>query len=231
MLDPAGRVVMVSGASRGIGRAVVERLLAAGFLVSAGVRDARGLAGTDRLAVQRYDADSVPSAAAWVDATLARFGALHGLVNAAGINPKAALMDPDETALDAMWLVNVKAPMRLIRLALPHLQACGDGRVVNLSSLSGKRVRNPNVGYALTKFAMVALTHAVRREGWEHGVRATAVCPGFVATDMTADVTALPRAAMTQPADLAALIEMLLRLPGNAAVAELLVNCRHEDML
>jgi len=164
-----------------------------------------------------------------VDAILAR-GALHGLVNAAGINPEAALMDSDETALDAMWLVNVKAPMRLIRLALPHLQACGDGRVV-LSSLSGKRVRNPNVGYALTKFAMVALTHAVRREGWEHGVRATPVCPGFVATDMTADVTALPRAAMTQPADLAALIEMLLRLPGNAAVAELMVNCRHEDML
>lgn len=147
-----------------------------------------------------------------MDATLAR-GALHGLVNAAGINPKAALMGPDETALDAMWLVNVKAPMRLIRLALPHLQACGDGRVV-LSSLAGKRVRNPNVGYALTKFAMVALTHAVRRKGWEHGVRATAVCPGFVATDMTADVTALPRAAMTQPADLAALMRCCSACPA-----------------
>ena len=231
MLDPAGRVVMVSGASRGIGRAVVERLVAAGFQVSAGVRDARGLAGTDRLLVRRYDAESLDSAGDWLGATLERFGALHGLVNAAGINPKAPLMAADEAALDAMWLVNVKAPLRLIRLVMPHLQACGAGRVVNLSSLSGKRVRNPNAGYALTKFAMVALTHAVRREGWEHGVRATAVCPGFVATDMTAGVTAVPRGAMTQPSDLAALIQVLLCLPNTAAVAELLVNCRHEDML
>ena len=231
MLDPAGRVVMVSGASRGIGRAVVDGLLASGFQVSAGVRDARGLAGSDRLLVRRYDAESIGSAEAWVDATVARFGVLHGLVNAAGINPAAPLTSADETPLDAMWLVNVKAPMRLIRLAMPHLQACGTGRVVNLSSLSGKRVRNPNVGYALTKFAMVALTHAVRREGWEHGIRAAALCPGFVATDMTAGVTALPRAAMTQPADLAALVETLMRLPNTAAVAELLVNCRHEDML
>ncbi len=230
MLDPSGRVVMVSGASRGIGRAVVERLLAVGFQVSAGVRSPRGLTGTDRLMVQRYDAEDTASAAAWVAATVERFGALHGLVNAAGINPKSPLMDPDEDALDAMWLVNVKAPMRLIRLAMPHLKACGTGRVANLSSLSGKRVRNVNVGYALTKFAMVALTHAVRREGFDDGVRATAVCPGFVATDMTADA-AWPRDGMTRPEDLAVLIETLMRLPNTALVAELLVNCRLEDTL
>lgn len=231
MLDSADCVIMVSGASRGIGRAVVERLLASGFRVSAGVRAPRGLAGSERLLVQRYDAERVDSAEAWIAATVERFGAIHGLVNAAGINPKALLTDADEAPLDAMWLVNVKAPMRLIRLALPQLKACGEGRVVNLSSMSGKRVRNVNVGYALTKFAMVALTHAVRREGWEQGVRATAVCPSFVATDMTSDVTTWPRERMTQPADMATLIETLLCLPNTATVAELLVNCRLEDML
>jgi len=231
MLEPRGRVVMVSGASRGIGRAVVDRLLAAGFQVSAGIRDARGLVDGSALLVHRYDAESVASAEAWVDATAARFGVVHGLVNAAGINPVASLMEADETPLDTMWLVNVKAPMRLIRLAMPHLRACGTGRVINLASLSGKRVRNPNVGYAMTKFALVALTHAVRREGWDHGVRATAVCPGFVATSMTAGVTAVAPGAMTQREDVAELVETLLRLPNTAAVAELLVNCRHEDML
>ena len=231
MLEPAGRVIMVSGASRGIGRAVVDRLLAAGFRVSAGVRDARGLVDGDTLLVHRYDAESVASAEAWVRATVARFGGLHGLVNAAGINPAAPLMEADETPLDTMWLVNVKAPMRLIRLAMPHLRACGTGRVINLASLSGKRVRNPNVGYAMTKFALVALTHAVRREGWDHGMRATAVCPGFVATSMTAGVTAVTPDAMTQREDLAVLVETLLRLPNTAVVAELLVNCRLEDML
>ena len=228
MLDPADRVVMVSGAARGIGRAVVERLLADGFRVSAGVR-ASSLKPSDRLLVHRYDAESLDSARAWRDATLARFGALHGLVNAAGVSlPGATLADAEEDALDAMWLVNVKAPLRLIRLLLPALRQGGDSRVVNVSSLSGKRVANANVGYAMSKFALVALTHAVRREAWDDGVRATALCPGFVATDMTAGVTAVPRERMTQPADIAALVAMALLLPGTANVAELLVNCRLE---
>ena len=208
---------------------MVERLLADGFRVSAGVRTSN-LTPSDRLLVHRYDAESLESAQAWRDATLARFGTLHGLVNAAGVSlPGATLADTEEDALDAMWLINVKAPLRLIRLLLPALQQGGDGRVVNVSSLSGKRVANANVGYAMSKFALTALTHAVRREGWDHGVRATAICPGFVATDMTAGVTAFPREGMTRPADIAALIAMALLLPGTANIAELLINCRLES--
>ena len=230
MLEAADRVVMVSGAARGIGRATVERLLAAGFRVSAGVREARGLVPSDRLMVQRYEAESVDSASAWVEATTARFGALHGLVNAAGINPRFAVTDADESALDQLWAINVKGPLRLSRLALPHLKACGAGRIVNVASLSGKRVANPNAGYAISKFAVVALTHALRREGWEHGVRATALCPGFVETDMTM-AAQFPRAEMSKPGDLAAMVEMLMRLPNTAVVAELLVNCRLENVI
>ena len=230
MLEAADRVVMVSGAARGIGRATVERLLAAGFRVSAGVREAHGLVPSDRLMVQRYEAESVDSASAWVDATTARFGALHGLVNAAGINPRFAVTDADESALDQLWAINVKGPLRLSRLALPHLKACGAGRIVNVASLSAKRVANPNAGYAISKFAVVALTHALRREGWEHGVRATALCPGFVETDMTM-AAQFPRAEMSKPGDLAAMVEMLMRLPNTAVVAELLVNCRLENVI
>lgn len=231
MLDPTDRVVMVSGASRGIGRAVVDTLLAQGFRVSAGVRSS-SLTPTDRLMVHRYDAESLPSAEAWRDATLARFGSLHGVVNAAGILlPGATLTDTDEAALDAMWAINVKAPMRLIRLLLPALKAGGDGRVINVSSLSGKRVANANAGYAMSKFALTALTHAVRQAGWDDGIRATAICPGFVATDMTAQVTTFPREGMTKAADVATLIAMALLLPGTANVAELLINCRLESSL
>ncbi len=230
MLDAGERVVMVSGAARGIGRAVAERLLADGFRVSAGVRTS-SLTPSDRMLVHRYDAESLESAQAWRDATLARFGTLHGLVNAAGVSLLGAtLMDAEEDALDAMWLINVKAPLRLIRLLLPALKQGGDGRVINVSSLSGKRVANANIGYAMSKFALTALTHAVRREGWDHGVRATAICPGFVATDMTAGVTAFPRESMTKPADIAALVAMALLLPGTANVAELLINCRLESL-
>ncbi len=229
MLDAGERVVMVSGAARGIGRAVVERLLASGFRVSAGVRDARGLQESPSLQVQRYDAESLESAEDWVAACVERFGALHGLVNSAGINPNFAVTDADETVLDQLWAVNVKGPLRLCRLALPHLRACGSGRIVNIASLSGKRVANANAGYAMSKFAVVALTQAVRREGWEDGLRATALCPGFVETEMTAAAN-FPREQMSKPADLAEMAEMLLLLPGTAVITELLVNCRLESI-
>ena len=230
MIDPKDRVIMVSGAARGIGRAVVERLLASGFRVAAGVREARGLMPTDRLLVQRYEAESIDSAEAFIAATIDRFGALHGLVNAAGINPAFSALDADEAPLDRLWAVNVKGPLRLARFAMPHLKACGTGRIVNVASLSGKRVANANAGYAMSKFAVVALTHALRREGWAEGVRATALCPGFVETDMTM-AAPFPRADMTKPGDLAVLTEMLLSLPNTAVVAELLVNCRLETVI
>src|SRR5579883_707322 len=100
MIEPDGRVVMISGASRGIGRAIVDRLLRAGFTVSAGVRDPRGLEAHERLLVRRYDAESAASAQDWVAATVARFGGLHALVNVAGINTRVELTDPDESKLD-----------------------------------------------------------------------------------------------------------------------------------
>jgi NAD(P)-dependent dehydrogenase (short-subunit alcohol dehydrogenase family) len=229
MLEAMDRVVMVSGAARGIGRALVERLLDSGFRVAAGVRDARGLKGSDRLLVQRYDAESLESAEAFVAATVERFGVLHGLVNAAGINPVFTVADADETALDQMWAVNVKGPLRLSRLALLHLRACGTGRIVNVASLSGKRLKNANAGYAMSKFAVVALTQALRREGWEDGVRATSLCPGYVETDMTTSAP-FPREQMSKPGDIAVLAEMLLLLPNTAVVAELLVNCQFETI-
>ncbi|RKK05693.1 SDR family NAD(P)-dependent oxidoreductase [Pseudoroseomonas wenyumeiae] len=229
MRDLSGKVVMVSGAARGIGRAVAERLLAAGCQVSAGVRDtARAPEGTVGFA---YDANRQGSAAGWVEATVARFGRVDALVNAAGINPRATLLDGPDDAFQDLWTVNAMGPIQVIRAAWPHLVAGGEGRVINIASLSGKRVRNDNLGYAMSKFAVMALTQEVRRLGWEHGIRATALCPGFVDTDMTAHVTKWPREQMSRPEDLALLAETLLRLPNTASVAELLVNCRHEDTL
>lgn len=129
-----------------------------------------------------------------------------------------------------MWRINVKAPLRMIRAALPYLAAGGTGRVINFGSLAGKRVAS-NVGYAMSKFALVALTHGIRREGRDAGIRATVICPGYVATDMTVNEDEIPRHDMTQPEDLAALVETMLLLPNNAAVSELLVCSQYEPML
>jgi len=232
MLDPNGRVAMVSGASRGIGRAIAERLRARGFRISAGVRTSASVQPAADLLVHRYDAERAEDAPAWVDATMQRFGRIDALVNAAGISsPRTKLTETDEDSLDAMWRVNVKGPLRLIRAALPHLKSAGEGRVINISSLSGKRLANDNFGYALSKFALIALTQAVRREGWDAGIRATSLCPGFVATDMTRTVQNVPREQMTDPHDLAVLAETLILLPNTATIGELLVNWRLEPFL
>lgn len=236
MLEPKGRVVMISGANRGIGAAVATALHAKGYSLSLGARDPRALdrqpaLRSDRVLVHAYDAAKPGSDEAWVAATAARFGRIDGLVNNAGIAPVAQVEDADDTNLDALWAVNVKAPMRMIRLALPHLRKAGVGRIVNISSLSGKRVKNENAGYAMSKFALMALTHATRRIGWDDGVRVTAVCPSFVATDLTAGVTKVSRSEMIDPGDLAEVVALALALPNTAAIAEMLVNCRLEDTL
>jgi NAD(P)-dependent dehydrogenase (short-subunit alcohol dehydrogenase family) len=104
--------------------------------------------------------------------------------------------------------------------------------VVVISSLSGKRVASAKSGaYAMTKFAALALTHALRHAGWEAGIRATAICPGFVATDMAMAVTDTDPATMTQPEDVAKLVRLALDLPNTASVPEIGVNAGIEGNL
>ncbi|GBR11283.1 SDR family NAD(P)-dependent oxidoreductase [Gluconobacter frateurii] len=230
MLAISGRVIMVSGASRGIGAAVCARLLEAGFKVSGGMRSPETALTHPNFFPCTYDAGSLEAASGWVQATVQHFGRIDAVVNIAGINPRVTVEHGDEEKLDQMWRVNVKGPLRLVRAALPHLKSSGTGRVINLASLAGKRV-GTNVGYAMTKFALVALTHGIRQEFWNDGIRACAVCPGYVATDMTAHETEVAAPDMTQPEDLAEIVETVLRLPNSASLSEILVNCRKEGML
>ncbi len=235
MLQPEGRVVLVSGASRGIGAAVARHLLGLGYRVSLGARRPETLAEvtadapTERVHHARFEALEPASHAAWIEAAQAQFGRIDGLINNAGILARGTIETVDEATLDLAWAVNVKAPLNLIRLTLPALRRAGHGRIVNIASLSGKRVRNDLVAYSMTKFAMLALTHSARRLAWDDGVRVTALCPGFTRTDLVADVASIAAAEMTAPEDLAALVGTLLALPDEAAVAELHVNCRLED--
>ncbi len=233
--EMARRVAMISGGTRGIGAATCLQLLRDGWALSVGVRPGRDLpphlfdTDPERIFLHAFDAADRATHAPWVAATAQRFGQIDALVNCAGIDGPALLADATEEALDELWAINSKTPLHLIQLALPHLRKTGAGRIVNVASLSGLRVKNANVGYAMSKFALVALTHAVRQQEFAHGVRCTAICPGFVDTDMTGHVTAVPREEMTRPADVAAAIGFVLSLPNTASIAELPINWRAED--
>lgn len=234
MLDPVGRVVLISGANRGIGRAIAERLAAAGCRLSLGARDPAALDAafgpeTETRRHFRFDATDRPTYAAWVDGTVDAFGGIDALVNNAGTSNRFSIEAGDEADLDALWTINVKGPLFMTRFCLPHLRASGTGRILNVASLSGKRVRNENVAYNMTKHALIALSHGTRRIGWDDGVRVTTLCPSFVRTDLTSDVTKVSGDEMIQADDLAELAFTALSLPNTAAVPELLVNCRLED--
>jgi NAD(P)-dependent dehydrogenase (short-subunit alcohol dehydrogenase family) len=240
LLSPAGRVVMISGASRGIGAAIAQRLAADGFSLSLGVRRPAEVQGKfaalvpKRLLVSHFDALEPASAQAWLDETVKRFGRLDALINNAGIMKPLSFSDGDESVLDELWAVNVKAPFRLIRLVLPHLAKSGNGRIINVASTDGKRYRDASVSiaYALSKQALVALSHAAKFAGWEDGVRVTALCPGAVETDLLKGLPGVtPVGKRIAPATLAEIVALLLRLPNTASVAELVVNTRLEHSL
>jgi NAD(P)-dependent dehydrogenase (short-subunit alcohol dehydrogenase family) len=239
MLEVADRVVMISGPTGGIGSALVKRLYADGFRLSLGARDlgkaARKFADLDeaRVALYRFDAMEPETAAEWVQDTVDRFGRVDALINNAGVLRQVFFEEGDEALLDELWSVNVKAPFRLIRHALPHLSKTGTGRIINVASTDGKRYREGvSIGYTMSKHAIVALSHAAKHAGWEHGVRVTALCPGAVDTPMIASMPGVtPVAERIQPDTLAEITSFLLRMPNNASIPELVVNTRLESGL
>ena len=240
LIDANGRVAMISGASRGIGEAIAKRLLDDGYRASLGVRDVAAtterfsrFAGED-LMIDTFDACEPGSAESWLNNTLKTFGELHALVNNAGIWRQVNFEAGDEEDLDALWEVNVKGPFRLTRHALPHLRACGSGRIVNIASTDGVRFRDTtcSVGYTMSKHALVAMSHAARQFGYDDGVRVTALCPGAVATDLVAGVPGVtPTADQLAPETIAHIVATVLALPNNASVAWMPVNTRLESTI
>jgi len=231
MLTADRRVVMISGANRGIGLAIARRLSADGYRISLGARDtatlsAQHFAGESML--HHWDANDTVSSQQWVRGTVEQFGQIDAVVMNAGVIISAGINSP-EADFDTMWDVNFKGPLRLIKAALPELKQGTQGRVINIVSLSGKRLMGAgNLGYSASKFASMALTHAIRQDGWNDGVRATAICPGLVDTDMVASVQTPEGEFKITPEAIAGTCAYALSLPNDASVAEILVNSRLE---
>ncbi len=241
MRDITGCVAMISGANRGIGEAIAAALHADGWALSLGAREPASLeasaaeyrtdaGGGPAVSLHRYDATDPEAAERWTAETIAAHGRIDCLVNNAGVAYPDPFEDLTEDTLDEMWEVNAKGPFLMLRATLDHLRGSGEGRIVNVISMSGKRVRGTFApGYAMSKHAAMALHHSVRHLTFPDGIRCTAVCPGYVQTDMTSDFGVDP-SIMIQADDLAQALATILRLPNTASVAELLVTTEPETI-
>ena len=223
------KVILISGANRGIGRQIAEKLLTEGYALSLGVRTPESLddskfSNHDRVLIHPYEATDKQSHISWVQATIDRFGKIDGVINCAGVLTRLQFEEDNEEELDRVWDINVKAPWRLTREAFPYLKKSGEGRVVNIVSMSGKRVKGVLAGYSASKFAFLALNQSMRNVGWDDGIRVTAICPGFVNTDMASEVQSVAPEKMTQPEDVAQVVAMVLRLPNTAHIDEICIK-------
>lgn len=227
------RVAMISGANRGIGAAIAGRLFDEGWRLSLGMRRVERphwVTDTDRTHLFSYEATAGVEQR-WCQEVLREFGRIDAIVPNAGIFVDKSVVEAEDDELDAMLEVNVKAPRRLAQAAWPALKASGTGRAIIIASLSGKRVASARSGlYSMSKHAVVALAHALRHEGWEHGIRCTAVCPGFVDTEMGRGLVPDESRELTHPDDIARLVTLILDLPNSASLAELCVNCNDGEL-
>jgi NADP-dependent 3-hydroxy acid dehydrogenase YdfG len=183
-----GRTVLVTGASSGIGAATASAVVAAGGRAALLARRADALAeladglGPSAVALS-CDITRESEVSAAVDAAVDRFGGLDAVVNAAGVFTAGFVADTDPAAWRAMFEVNVLGMLAVVRAAVPYLRTGQAPSVVNISSMSGRRVPNPDSGvYASTKFAVHALGETLRLQLAGDGIRVSTVAPGMVDT-------------------------------------------------
>jgi len=232
------RTVVITGSSRGIGAALARTLIQQGHRVCLAVRDPSSLLGTDldpsqdpvNLISCSYDARVPADAQRLVETALGHFGSLDSLIHCAGILRRTPLLfsEQERSEPDELWKVNVMGPWWLTRAAWPALVKSGQGRIQVLVSMSGKRCKGVLAGYTASKFALMGLCQTMRNEGWDQDIRVTAVCPGWVNTEMAAGVKTMAPEQMTQPEDLASLCAHLLTLPAAAVPFECAVNASLE---
>ena len=151
-----------------------------------------------------------------------RFGGMHVLVNSAGLGIGGNIAGLDTKKIALQLNVNLLGTLVVTREALPLLRA-SRGHVITLASIAGT-IPTPGLAvYGATKAALIAFTNSLNREEAEHGVRATAVSPGFVATRMT-EWTGIPVEEQIQPEDIADLVRTVLRLSPNARVPNIVIE-------
>lgn len=196
------KVVLITGCSSGIGHDLARRLARAGvgYTVIATARQPETLADLQvplKLPLDVTDKASVGSA---VEEVVRRFGRIDVLVNNAGYAVRGAVEEIAEEQVRDMFDVNVYGVMRMLRAVLPQMRRQGAGRIINISSLAGKLAVPANGAYSASKFAVEALSDALRLEVAPFGIQVVLIEPGSIKTHFTATTEAHSEETLSNPA-------------------------------
>jgi len=220
------RNVIVTGASRGLGLAITQRLVAEGFRVIAvarregdALREQINAAPAGALAFAPFDLGEIDALPGFVAALKKQHGAPYGLVNNAGLGTEGLLANMHNSQIEELLRINVTAPIILTKYVVRQMMAGGGGRIVNISSIIASTGYNGLTAYGASKAALIGFTKSLSREVGRLGITVNAVAPGFIATEMTAGMQDDDRARiaaraalrrLAEPADVANAVSYLL---------------------
>jgi 2-hydroxycyclohexanecarboxyl-CoA dehydrogenase len=222
----AGKVVLVTGAARGIGAGIARAAAGAGAAVALGdvaettVREAAEAIGPRALGL-RMDVSDAHSVRAAVAEAEARLGPLDVLVNNAGVDVIQPFLESSEETWDRLWAVNLKGTLLATRAVLDGMVARGRGRILNIGSDAGRAGSSAEAAYSATKGGVIAFSKALAREVARHGITVNCVCPGPTDTALLEQVRdydeklhaslarAIPLRRLGRPEDVAAAVVFL----------------------
>ncbi len=237
------RTALITGAGSGIGRGIAAALDEIGVRVALVGRDLSKLEQTRSLLTQKggpaviapCDVAKRDQVKGMVESVLAAFGAIDVLVCNAGTNVRHRSLEAlDPSDWDKMIATNLTGAYNLVHFVLPSMRAKGDGLVVQIDSVSGKRASVlGGAGYSASKFGQAALGLCIGREEGAKGIRSTVIYPGEVNTPIL-DARPVPvgqerRDVILQPADVAAAVRFLVELHPRASVPELIIKPTVDD--
>ena len=226
--DFTGKVAIVTGAGRGMGRAVATRLAAGGAKLVVNDLDAGSAEGA-AVALRQYGAEALAApgdvtsnidVARLVAEALGHYGSIHILINNAGVLRPTPVFDIEEDEWDMVVNGNLKSTYLCSRAVLPAMRDQGWGRIVNFSSSAGKSVSTVGgAHYTASKAAVLGFTRHLAKEEAPHGITVNAVCPGLIDTEMvrstisderaTAYAESFPISRLGQPSEVAELVAFL----------------------
>ena len=183
-----GKVVVVTGAGRGVGQAIAERLAAEGARVAVTDVDEKsalsGAAGLEGAAGFRLDITDAAEVSARVDEIAAALGPIDALVNNAGWDRLAPFLETDEDLWDRVIDINLRGPIRMTKAVLPQMVERQSGRIVNISSDAGRVGSTGEAVYSACKAGIIGFGKTVAREMARHNITVNAICPGPTATPL-----------------------------------------------